>query len=136
MARIINFYEVTTEEKEKIDYESTTTILQEPDYPNWKLKDFPMFPLDPKDFKGPIYDNYMNRTKFKISANRGKIRCALYDKPCNIMTGSRSKLKRYIVITNESDKDFYIDKYTELGLLIFGYDGYQHLSATFYPQFD
>ena len=133
MASIINFYEVSTEEKEKIDYKSTTSILQVPDHPNWKLRDFPMFPLYPKDDKRPIYENYMNRSKFIISGNGGKIRCSLYDKPCNIMTRSRSKFKQDIVITNKSAKDFFVDKYTELGLLIHGYDGYK-LSTKYYPE--
>jgi hypothetical protein len=126
---------VTTEEKNNIveTYdESITTLLQEPDYPDWKQKKFPMFPLTPETFKGPLYADYMNRSIFKICANRGKIRCALFDKPCNIMTGSRSKLKGYIIITNVSSNDFFVDKYTELGTLIFGYDGFTQLCTTFY----
>jgi hypothetical protein len=110
---------VSIEEKTWIGYKSTTSILQVPDAPNWKQNEMP---VELKTYTGHLYENYMNRTKFKISGNGGKIRCALYGKPCNIMTSSRSSLKGYIVIKNRCDKDFFVDKYTELGALVFGYD--------------
>jgi hypothetical protein len=80
-----------------------------------------------------IYDQYMNRSAFTIRANRGKIRCAVHVKPCNILTGDRPVFKQYIVITNNSKKDLYVDKYTELGLLMYGYDPFTCLSATIRP---
>jgi hypothetical protein len=134
MARIVNFYEVSLEEKSCIakSYTSTTSKLQVPDFPKWKdpewQKEF--YPMVPP---GPFvteYDQFMNRTAFIIHANRGKIRCAVYVKPCNVVTGDRSIFKKYIVLTNESKTDFYVDKYTELGLLMFGYDGFTCLSAS------
>jgi hypothetical protein len=109
---------VSTEEKTWIDYESATSILQVPDYPNWKKNEI-QFPVT---YTGHLYENYMNRSKCKISGNGGKIRCALYGKPCNILTKSRSNLKGLIVITNKHDQDFFVDKYTELGTLVYGYD--------------
>jgi hypothetical protein len=139
MARIVNFYEVSPEEKNYIvdNYTSTTSELQVPDYPEWKDPKWQkmMFNI-PEEWdisKKNIYDQYMNRSKFTIRANRGKIRCAVYIKPCNIYIGDRPVFKQYIVLTNESKKDIHVDKYTELGLLMYGYDPFTTLSATIHP---
>jgi hypothetical protein len=133
MARIVNFYEVSIEEKNSIagSYTSATSKLQVPDFPRWKdpkwHKEMYMIPGCPI---WDLHDQYMNRTKFTIRANGGKIRCAVYVKPCNIVTGERSVFKQYIVLTNESKKDFYVDKYTELGFLMSAYDPFTCLSTT------
>jgi hypothetical protein len=137
MARIVNFYEVSLEEKNSIaeSYTSATSKLQVPDYPQWKDPEWHN-EVGYMWFGCPLWnlhDNYMNRTAFTIRANGGKIRCAVYVKPCNIVTGERSVFKQYIVLTNYSKKDFYVDKYTELGLLMSAYDPYTCLSTTIRP---
>ena len=134
MAQIISFYEVTPDEKASImnSYpKSTTSIQQMPTYPEWKEGEIGLLPVAPELYRGRLFDTYMNRTKFTIRANGGKVRCAIYEKPCDISTRDRVNFKGYIVIQNISNKDFRVDKYTELGLLIFGYCGFTHLSPTF-----
>jgi hypothetical protein len=130
MDRIINFYEVSPEEKNKIleCYKSTTSVMQIPDYPEWKEGIIAeKSPMASEMSQGCLFDQYMNRSKFKICANGGKQQCAIYEKPCDIFTGVYSHLKGNIVITNVSNTDFYVDKYTELGLLFFGYFGFTRL---------
>jgi hypothetical protein len=133
MARIINFYEVSPEEKNKIAewYESSTAVMQVPDYPDWKKGIIAeLLPMAPEMYQGHLFDQYMNRTKFKIRANGGKIQCDIYEKPCDISAGVRSHFKGYIILRNVSNTDFYVDKYTELGLLFYGYCGFTHLMPT------
>jgi hypothetical protein len=120
---MFSFYEVTPEEKKSLieHYESTTSTLQKPKYPDWKNRTDPILPVAPELYRGCLFDQYMNRSKFKISANGGKICCAIYGKPSDIFGGIRTTFKGFIVLTNESENDFFVDKFTELGLLIFGY---------------
>jgi hypothetical protein len=133
MVRKISFYEVTPEEKTYIAnfHHSTTSIQQKPTYPHWKKGEFGLLPVAPELYKGCDYGNFMNRKRFKIDANGGIVRCAIFEKPCSIKKREKTIFKGYIVIKNISTKDFFVDKYTELGLLIFGYCGFTHLSPTF-----
>jgi hypothetical protein len=137
MSHIVNFYEVLPNEKKSIvEYnKSNTSTLQIPDYSEWKKGYFPGLPMAPDLFQGCLFNQYMNNSKFKIQANGGIIRCAIYGKPSDIFTGICSNFKGYIVLTNVSNKDFYVDNYTKLGLLIFGYCRFTHLSPNFSTKF-
>jgi hypothetical protein len=133
MPRKVSFYEVTHDEKANIvkSHKSTTSTQHMPTYPDWKKGDHGLLPVAPELYKGCFYDKFMNRTRFIIRANGGRVRCVLYEKPCSIKARDRENVKGYIMIQNVSKTDFCVDKYTELGLLLFGYCGFTHLSPTF-----
>jgi hypothetical protein len=136
MPRKVSFYEVTPDEKSRIfrRRKSSTSTHQKPTYPDWKKGDYGLLPSAPpaeEVYKGCFYDKFMNRSRFTIRANGGRVCCVLYEKPCSIKRRDRSNVRGHIVIQNVSKADFCVDKYTELGLLLFGYCGFTHLASTF-----
>lgn len=118
---VTNFYELTPAEKQNIKQSSL------PDFSSrgkkaWKHR----------IYRGPSYELYMNKTPFRIYGNGGIQYLFVYNKPCDIFSGSYSleNFEGCFKIYNRSDYVLFVDKYTVLEDLLLKYD---FLESRFYP---
>jgi hypothetical protein len=120
------FFEVLSVEMDAIvkSYQSRTTIHQPPDLDS-AVNEL----LLNDDFERVSYDHHMNRKSFTIPGNRGRVKVKLFNKPCDINSGQYLQNNGFIVLTNYSANDFFVDRYTLLETLI---SRYSNLRGTFY----